>query len=61
MKMQTIGRFIYASLDRLNEVDLNGIDNDEITFKLSEAKIYLQALLDTVDHLTNKGYDQNHE
>jgi hypothetical protein len=59
MKLQTIDNYIFAAKSGLDEVDLTGLNNDEVTYKLNQAQEAISALLDCVDALVNKGF--NHE
>jgi hypothetical protein len=59
MKLETIGNYIFAAKIRLDEVDLTGLNNDEVTYKLNQAQDAISTLLDCVDALINKGF--NHE
>jgi hypothetical protein len=59
MKLQTIDNYIFAAKSRLDEVDLIGLNNDEVTYKLNQAQEAISTLLDCVNALTNKGF--NHE
>jgi hypothetical protein len=55
MKLQTIGTLVWAAKNRLAEVDLTDLDNDEVTYKFNTVTEALAELLEVVDELTNKG------